>query len=84
MATDTDRRIQRLLPALSARERAILALRAEKEGEAEDPAVRTTMPVEQVPEFNRLVRLMNAVNHDLAIVVLVIRHEVEELILKQA
>ncbi len=59
-------RIDKLFPALTAKERAILVLGAWKQGEEEDPLVRREMPAEQGVEFNRLIDLMNGVNVDLA------------------
>jgi len=67
-----ERRLERLYPALSAKERAILVLRAWKEAKEPDPAVRFSMPSGQAPEFNRLVDLMNAANFDLGQYVLVV------------
>jgi len=57
-----DGRLDKLTPALTARERAVLILRASKEGVSEDPQVRSKMPAEQAPEFNRYIGLMNGVN----------------------
>jgi len=57
-----DGRLDKLTPALTAKERAILILRASKEGMPEDPQVRSTMPPEQALEFNRYIALMNGVN----------------------
>ena len=57
-----DGRLDKLTPALTAKERAILILRASKEGVSEDPQVRSKMPPEQALEFNRYIGLMNGVN----------------------
>jgi len=57
-----DGRLDKLTPALTAKERAILVLRAWKEGVPEDPQVRSKMPPEQALEFNRYIGLMNGVN----------------------
>jgi hypothetical protein len=57
-----DGRLDKLAPALTAKERAILVLRAWKEGVPEDPQVRSKMPPEQALEFNRYIALMNGVN----------------------
>jgi hypothetical protein len=56
------RRLDRLMPGLTPRERAILALRAVKAGTPANPAVRQRMPPYQVAEFNRLACLINACN----------------------
>ncbi len=47
-------RLNRLAPALSARERATLVLRSLRDKTPEDPLWRRTMPPNQVEEFNRL------------------------------
>ena len=62
----TQARLGKLYPALTAKERAILVLKAWKEDGEEDPLVRETMPAEQAADFNRLIDLMNGVNVDLA------------------
>jgi hypothetical protein len=55
-------RLDRLYPALTAKERALLVLRAWKEDREEDLQVRRTMPPDQAPDFNRYIHLMNAAN----------------------
>jgi hypothetical protein len=57
-----DGRLNRVYPALTAKERALLVLRAWKKGEEEDRMVRLTMPDRQASEFNRYIDLMNGVN----------------------
>lgn len=52
-------KLKKLYPKLTARERAILVLRAWNEGKEEAPEVRGTMPEAQVREFNRYIDLMN-------------------------
>lgn len=64
--TARDGRLNKLYPALTARERALLILRAWKNGQDEDPQVRSAMPDAQVREFNRYIGLMNGVNVRLA------------------
>jgi hypothetical protein len=59
-----NQRLDRLYPALTAKERALLVLRAWKADQQEDVAVRRTMPAEQGLEFNRYLHLMNAANLD--------------------
>ncbi len=61
----TERRLANLYPSLTAKERAILVLKAWKEDGDEGPLVRETMPPEQGVEFNRLIDLMKAVNREL-------------------
>ena len=63
--TDQGRRVGKMFSALTARERALLILRAIKEDGEADPAVRFTMPDEQCQEFNHYIFLMNGVNCDL-------------------
>lgn len=63
--SDQGRRVGKMLSILTARERALLILRAIKEDGEVDPAVRFTMPYEQVQEFNHYIFLMNGVNCDL-------------------
>lgn len=67
-------RINRVYEGLTARERAVLVLRAWKKGEDEDLMVRLTMPGHQAREFNRLIDLMNAVNQSLGPLILLL-HE---------
>ena len=57
-----DGRLDKLTPALTAKERAVLILRASKEGVPQDPQIRSSMPPEQALEFNRYIGLMNGVN----------------------
>ena len=57
-----DGRLDKLSPALTAKERAVLILRASKEGVPQDPQIRSSMPPEQALEFNRYIGLMNGVN----------------------
>ncbi len=52
-------RLDKLWPALTARERAVLVLRAWKEDREPDARVTWTMPDEQANEYNRLIRLMH-------------------------
>ena len=76
-------RIDKLFPALTAKERAILVLTGWKRDTEEDPLVRQTMPAEQGGEFNRYIELMNAV-HDLAPFILGLRALVDQLGLRYA
>jgi hypothetical protein len=62
----SDARLDRLLPALSARERALLVLRHQKAGTKPPRDMMATMPSGQALEFHRLVGLMNAVNCELS------------------
>ncbi len=51
-------RLGKLAPALTARQRFLLMLRADRAGEAVDLDLRTSMPEEQRPEFNRYLRVL--------------------------
>jgi hypothetical protein len=59
-----NQRLDRLYPALTAKERALLVLRAWKADQEEDVAVRRTMPADQGRDFNHYIHLMNAANLD--------------------
>ena len=72
-------RLSRLMPALSARERAALIVGAFKDDEPEDPAWRRTMPRDQVDEFGRLIDLENAVASPLSHMIHSLKKEVERL-----
>jgi hypothetical protein len=71
-------RADKLFSALSAKERALLALRAWKEGTEEDREVRK-MPNDQIAEFNRLIEIMNGVNTRLGPYILLLRANVGQL-----
>jgi hypothetical protein len=72
-------RTDSLFSALSAKERAVLVLRAWKEGSEEDRQVRAMMPLNQVDSFNHYIELMNSVNERLGHYLLVLRANVEQL-----
>ena len=55
-------RLGKLAPALSAKERFLLALRAHNAAEPEDPDIRRTMPRSQVRAFNRFAHLAYIAN----------------------
>jgi hypothetical protein len=76
--SSTDKRLDRLLPALSAKERAILMLRDSKAGRPQDRQLLTTAPDRQTSELNRLIGLMNAANGDLAHLIVIIRERVRQ------
>jgi hypothetical protein len=83
-AVSIDGRLDKLTPALTAKERAILVLRAWKEEREEDAAVRRTMPQSQAPDFNHYIHLMNAANHDLGKCITVLSLTATQLGLKHA
>jgi len=76
------RRLERLYPELSAKERALLVLQSWKEGREEEPGWRLTMPESQVLAFNRYIGLMNGVNRRLGLGLYAITQEVEKLSLR--
>jgi hypothetical protein len=84
VTTGRDYRLDRLASALTAKERALLVLRAWKEGTNEDPAWRRTLPDGQAPAFNHCVASMNGVNVGLIPYVLLMRAEVDKLQLRRA
>jgi hypothetical protein len=77
-----DQRLNRLYPALTARERGLSVLHALKAGEKPDPTIYHTTPSSQGREFNRYIRLMNAVNIELASALFMIREQIAKLDLK--
>jgi hypothetical protein len=60
-----DKRLDKLFPALTAKERGILLLRALKRGERPNPLIRWTIPSDQVDGFNHYVDLLNGLNREL-------------------
>ena len=75
-------RLDKVMPVLSARERAILVLRSLKDKTPEDPMWRQTMPREQSPEFNRLIVLMNACNIHLPLYITMVEQHAEQMWLR--
>jgi len=73
-----DKRLDRLLPALSVQERAILILRNFKADKPQDRVLLNAAPDKQAPALNRLIGLMNAANGDLAHVITIIRERVRQ------
>jgi len=79
-----NQRLDRLYPALTAKERALLVLRAWKGDQQEDAAVRRTMPQSQALDFNYYIHLMNAANLDLRKYIAVLNLTATQLGLKHA
>jgi len=79
-----NQRLDRLYPALTAKERALLVLRAWKGDQEEDLQVRRTMPQSQAPDFNHYIHLMNAANEDLGKYIAVLNLTATQLGLKHA
>ena len=80
--SNADRRLDKLYPALTARERALLVLQAMKEDRDEDRQIRGTMPREQGHEFNRHIFLMNSANCELGLLICWLKAQVEVLDVK--
>ena len=76
------RRLERLYPELSAKERGLLVLQSWKKGQEEEPGWRLSMPESQAREFNRYIGLMNGVNRRLGLGLYAIVQEVEKLSLR--
>ena len=74
-----DTRLSRLMPALSARERAALTVRAFKNDEPEDP---DWMPRDQADEFRRLIGLENTVALQFSSLIASLKKDVEKMALK--
>jgi len=77
-----DARLNKLMPALSAKERAILVLRTWKEKRPQDPEWRRSMPSDQSREFNRYVTLMNACNLHLPLFITMVEQHSEQMWLR--
>jgi hypothetical protein len=77
-------RLDRLYPALTAKERALLVLRAWKEEREEDVQVRRTMPQSQALDFNYYIHLTNAANLDIGKYIVVLQMTATQLGLKHA
>ena len=79
-----EKRLEGLYPALSAKERALLVLHAVKEDRDAEPAIRWTMPAKQRPEYHRLISTINALNCELASVIMVLHEQAEKASLRLA
>ena len=79
-----DARLDRLMPTLKAKERAMLVLGSLKAGTPEGPRWRQTMPTSQYAEFNRYIGLMNACNVQIGALIMLVNQSVEKLELRFA
>jgi len=77
-----EQRLERLYPALSARERGLLVLQAYKAGEKPDRVIYHSTPSSQGAELNRLIRLMNAVNTEVAYALMLVNGQVRQVDIK--
>ena len=82
--TSADKRLDRLYPSLSAKERGILTLVDCKEGREQDHQLRRTAPEDQAFEFNHLIGLMHAASGDLVHLILIAREKIAQTELKLA
>ena len=82
MTSNSGRRLDRLLPALSAQERAILILRDFKAEKPQDRQLLNTASERQTPEINHLIGLMNAVNCELTFSLMLICAQVTQVEIK--
>lgn len=73
------RRMDKLLPALTAQERALLILRAVKNDEAPDPDVLRTAPPQQARSLTRYLFLIRTINEALLPVILFLEEELSQL-----
>ncbi len=80
----SDKRLGRLYPRLTAKERGCLVLQAYKVGQKPDPLIYRTTPSTQGGQFNHYIRLMNAVNTEVAYVLMLINAQVRQVDLKYA
>ena len=80
--TGINTRLDNIMAALSARERAVLILGSFKDKAPEDPKWRNTMPADQSPELHRLIGLVNACGVQLAFLITSLKGEVEKLELR--
>ncbi len=78
----TDKRLDRLMPGLTAKERAILVMESMRIGEKPDPLVLHTTPSHDAKEFSRLLGLINAVNVELAVTLVIMREQARQTSIK--
>ena len=76
--------LDRLMPALSGRERAIIVLRNFKEGKPQDHGIARGMSPEEARVYNQLMRLINVCNQDLVSLIGLIGQSVERQSLRLA
>ena len=77
-----DARLDRLMPTLTAKERALLVLGSLKAGTPEGPRWRQAMPTSQYAEFNRYIGLMNACNVQIGALIVLIGQLIDKLELR--
>ncbi len=77
-----EQRLDRLYPALTPKERGLLVLQAYRAGEQPDRLIYSTTPSAQGSAFNRYIGLMNAVNTEVAYVLMLVNAQVRQVDLK--
>jgi hypothetical protein len=77
-------RLDRLYPALTAKERGLLVLHAYKADEKPDRLIYDTTPDGQAKQFNHYIHLMNAANTEVAMVLMILREQITKADLKSA
>lgn len=79
-----EKRLEGLYPAFSAKERALFVVHAVKEDGDVDPQIRWTMPSKQQPQYHHLVGTINALNCELASVILILHEQADKVALRMA
>jgi hypothetical protein len=79
-----EHRLDRLYPALTAKERGLLVLQAYKADEKPDRLIYDTTPDGQAKQFNHYIHLMNAANVEVAMVLMVLREQMAKVEMKLA
>src|SRR4051812_12919544 len=74
-----DARLNKLMPVLTAKERAIMILRALQQGTPEDSCWRSSMPPEQTADFNHYICLMNACSIHLPMYIMSVQQRTDQL-----
>ncbi len=84
MPSNSDRRLDRLYPALSAKERALLALRRWKEGQDPDRRLVDSVPIAQAAAYNRYIGMIRAAGGDLSQYIAIVHGLIGQLDLRYA
>ena len=83
-SSNRERRIDRLLPTLSAKERAVLALRRWKEGKEPDRQLVNSVPMVQAAEYNCYIGMIRASGGDLSHYIAIVHGLIGQLELRHA
>jgi hypothetical protein len=79
-----EQRLNRVYPALTAKERGLLVLQAYKADEKPDRLIYDTTPDGQAKQFNHYIHLMNAANVEVAMVLMILREQMGKVDMKFA